>query len=129
MSNRRVALAAGGSVSTRQAEERKHDAANPEGTVHREVTSSASVQYEVGAFIRTRDRQAVEATKPEVARLRTPEQQAADAELARWKQRQAEKAAEEARLYASGKKVDAQQRRIAEAIAEAKAAKSSGGEL
>ena len=114
---RRTALVAGGSVSTRQAEERRNDAANPEVAVHREETSSASVQYEVGAFIRTRDRQAVEATKPEVARLRTPEQQAADAELARWKQREAEKAAEKSRAYATSRIVNAQERRIAEARA------------
>ena len=60
-SDRRVALAAGGSVSTRQTQERRNDAANPEVTVHREVTSSASVQYEVGGFSRVRDRLSVAA--------------------------------------------------------------------
>jgi hypothetical protein len=45
-----------------------------------------------------------------------------EAGLAEHNRRKAEEAAAEARAFATGKKVDAYQRKIAEAIAEAKAA-------
>jgi hypothetical protein len=118
-SNRRVALAAGGSVSTRQTQERRNDAANPEVAAPREVTSSASCNFgNADSFSRVRDRLAVtEAMKPEDAGPKTASQLAADASLADYHKRQAEKAAEEARAYATGKKVDAYERKIAEARA------------
>jgi hypothetical protein len=70
-----------------------------------------------------RGRQLVaEATKPEATRPQTASQLAAKQGLAEFNRRQAEKTAAEARAFATGKKVDAYQRKIAEAIAEAKAA-------
>jgi hypothetical protein len=117
-SNRRVALAAGGSVSTRQTQERRNDANNPEVAAPREVTSSASVGFEQGSFSRVRDRQVVaEAMKPEVAQPKTAIQIAGDAGIAEHNQRQAAKTQEEAQAYATGKKVDAYERKIAEARA------------
>jgi hypothetical protein len=118
-SNRRVALAAGGSVSTRQTQERRNDAANPEVVAPREVTSSASCDYGNGdSFSRVRDRLAVtEAMKPETAGPKTVSQLAADASLADYHKRQAEKAAEEARAFTTGKKVNVVERQIAEAKA------------
>jgi hypothetical protein len=123
MPSRRVALSAGGSVSTRQAEERRNDVANPEGTVHREVTSSASCDFgNADSFSRVRDRLSLAAEMKPEARPKTDAELVADASLADYHKRQAEKVQEEARAFATGKKVDAYQRKIAEAIAEAKAA-------
>jgi hypothetical protein len=101
---------------------RKVDA--PEGDAPRNYAGLTEAAMYTG---RTRDRQTAElASKPE-AQLRTPEQQAADYYLALHHQREAEAEAERQRRVASGKIVDAQQRRIAEAIAEAKARKSEDG--
>ena len=102
-SDRRVALAAGGSVSTRQTQERRNDAANPEVTVHREVTSSASVQYEVGGFSRVRDRLSLAAEMKPEARPKTDAELAAEQGLADWNKRRADDEAERQRRVASGK--------------------------
>jgi hypothetical protein len=103
MTSRRVALSAGGSVSTRQSQERRDDAANPEGTVHREVTSSASVQYEVGGFSRVRDRLSLAAEMKPEARPKTDAELAAEQGLADWNKRRADDEAERQRRVASGK--------------------------
>jgi hypothetical protein len=116
-SNRRVALAAGGSVSTRQTQERRNDAANPKVVPTREVTSSASVQMEIGGFSRVRDRLAVTEAMKEPALQPTASQLAADASLADYHQHQAAKTQEEAQAYATGKKVNVVERQIAEAKA------------
>ena len=102
-SGRRTALSAGGSVSTRQTQERRNDAANPEVTVQREVTSSASVQYEVGGFSRVRDRLSLAAEMKPEARPKTDAELAAEQGLADWNKRRADDEAERQRRVASGK--------------------------
>lgn len=121
--SRRVALASGPTMSTRQQ-------ADFAGSQHEiivrptaERTTAASCDFGNGdGFSRVRDRvEITQAMKPEVAGPKTTSQLVTDA-LAEFNRRQAEEAAAEARAYATGKKVDAYQRKIAEAIAEAKAA-------
>ena len=116
-SGHRTALSAGGSVSTRQTQERRNDAANPEVAVHREVTSSASCDFgNADSFSRVRDRLSLAAEmKPESAGPKTASQLAADASLADYRQHQAAKTQEEAQAYATGKKVNVVERQIAEA--------------
>ena len=114
----RTALGAGGSVSTRQAQQMRDDEASPEIIPVRQVTSSASVGMEQGVFSRVRDRQVVtEAMKPEPPRPKTASELAGEAGLAEHKERQAREAAAEARAYATGRKVDGYQRMIDEAKA------------
>lgn len=115
---RRVALGASGpTMSTRM--QADFAASQNEVTVRpREVTSSASVQYEIGGFSRTRDRMEAEAaSKPEAMRPKTDAELAGEAGIAEHQKRQAREAAAEARAYATGRKVDGYQRMIDEARA------------
>jgi hypothetical protein len=116
--NRRTALTSGPTLSTRQSAD--FAASQNEVTVRpTERTSAASCDFENGdGFVRVRDRMSLAAEmKPEVAQGKTATQFASDAGIAEHNQRQAEKAAEEARAYATGKKVNVVEKQIAEAKA------------
>ena len=103
-SGRRTALSAGGSVSTRQTQERRNDAANPEVAVHREVTSSASCDFgNADSFSRVRDRLSLAAEMKPEARPKTDAELAAEQGLADWNKRRADDEAERQRRVASGK--------------------------
>ena len=109
-------------ASTRQNADRKQLESAPEAEASQYTRSGLTGDaYENAAYRSVRDRQVIDANKPAGAPL-SPETRLSDLYLAQHNQRLAETAAKEAEAYATGKKVNAQERRIAEAIAEAKAA-------